>query len=195
MKSVLIFLGVLFSIGCSNHSSKDDYLSGEHKEFLGTIVDEFDQILLDETEASNTADAYLKFSESLKWNESSEEFEKKVERIQPQVHELLEKLNAYSDFESIWRLNHGISIDNREDTVSSMYDFNPLGDYLEYLHHRAERDTVFKDYAEIVSSTISIPPSLAAGLPHAIEHFDLSNREDRLIIAVHYITLLSRKEK
>ena len=145
---------------------------------LNSLVSEFDQILISEYKSESITKAYVEFSNSA-LNDMA-------------IPDLIgyDKINSVAKnlkiFDKIWK-KHTDSITNKNH-FSLKYNSN----YQKYLKGVGENSEMIKDYADKFEYTGDIAPSVVAFLLQNIEKIDLNNKTTRLILTIHYITLINR---
>ena len=150
---------------------------------LNLIITEFDNILKKEYSTNNTEEAYLDYSKEF-WRNLSEEQTGYIPI--PNGMELLgKKVQNLKVFDKIWSIWKDKSKDNE------VYNIGPKP-YLTYLKARGKKSDFIKGYAESLSAAGDIMPSVMAGFARNIGNLDLKNKNNRLIFAVHYLTLINR---
>lgn len=77
------------------------------------------------------------------------------------------------------------------DTVVIKLRPNYLGAYINVLDRVIEYDSAFNEYKNLLLTTGGIPPSLVAGFQNIHEELNFQNEVIRLIVAIHYISIIS----
>ena len=150
---------------------------------LNWIITEFDNILKTEYKTNNVNKAYKDYSNEV-WKSLTEEQPPYIPI--PNGMQLLSKkaqdLKVFSKIWSIWK-----------DTPDDIEVYN-IGQkpYLTYLKVRGTQSDFIKDYAQRLILAGDINPSVVAGFARNIENIDLENKNNRLIFAIHYLTLINR---
>ncbi|KJD34731.1 hypothetical protein PK35_02955 [Tamlana nanhaiensis] len=182
-KTIGILMTILLLISCANSDKYEIenpngiWTDSELVE-LNSLVSEFDRILISEYKSESEIKAY-------------EEFSKKVfnDMVIPDLKEYTElnsDLKKLKVFDKIWR-NFTDSITNKK-----RFDLKYNSKYQEYLKHVGQKSEFIKVYAERFESAGDIVPSVVAGFAKNIEDIDLSDKNNRLIFTIHYLTLINR---
>lgn len=184
-KIILILILTIFS-ACKKQTdieSSNGIFTKSDVNDLNWIITEFDRILKMEYNTNNVEKAYLDYSKEF-WRNLSEEQTGYIPV--PNGMELLGKkvqnLKVFDKIWSTWKDN------SRENEV---YNIGPKP-YLTYLKVRGKKSDFIKGYAESLSAAGDIMPSVIAGFAKNIEIVDLKNKNNRLIFAIHYLTLINR---
>ena len=150
---------------------------------LNWIVTEFDQILKTEYDTNNVEMAYFNYSKEF-WNSLYAEQTGSI-AIPHGMKSLGTKVQSLKVFDKIW------STWKDKSRVAEVYNIGQKP-YLAYLKTRGSKSDFIKGYAESLSSSGDITPSVIAGFAKNIENIDLKDKNNRLIIAIHYLTLINR---
>ncbi len=145
---------------------------------LNFLLQDFDNILIDESQTYSTKIAYWEFSQRVVENNSVP--------IINGIDSLGQSVLKYKVFDKIWWKYK----DSELNTVK--YNFADKSNYLEYLKLVGKKSDFINDYAERLESANDLVPSVVAGFARNIKKTDLENENIRLIFAIHYLTLLNR---
>ncbi|WP_405202159.1 hypothetical protein [Dokdonia sp. LLG6352-1] len=184
MKKIIgILLPILFLTSCVN--SKESEIENPNEIWteselveLNSLVAEFDRILISEYKSESKTKAYVEFSNSV-FNDMAIPDLKEYDKISSDAKKL-------KVFDKIWQTNTD-SITNK-DYFNLKYNSN----YQKYLKAIGENSELIKDYADKFENWGDIAPSVIGGYSRNIEKIDLNNKTNRLIFAIHYITLINR---
>ena len=143
---------------------------------LNTIVSDFDQILTDEYKTVTEKKAYLKYSNYVSQNN--------IIPILNGMEKLSSDLKKFVVFDKIWW--------KYTNSNSEHFNLKTDSNYQKYLTEIGKTSDFIKDYANRFNSASDLQPSVVAGFSKNIENIDLTNKNNRLIFAIHYLTLLNR---
>ena len=150
---------------------------------LNWIITEFDSILKTEFKTNKVNKAYKDYSNEV-WKDLSNEQPPIIPT--PNGMEIFSKkvqnLKVFPKIWSIWK-------ENPDDIEVYNIGQKP---YLTYLKVRGTKPDFIKEYAKSLSLTGDINPTVVAGFARNIENIDLENKNNRLIFAIHYLTLINR---
>lgn len=145
-------------------------------EELNFIVSEFDKILMTEYKTKSIKQAYLGYSSYV--------FQNNATPILDGMEKLSADLKKFVVFEKIWwkytRQN------------SNHFNLKGQSSYLKYLSELGESSDFINHYADQIDATSDIQPSVVAGFAKNIGSIDLTNKNNRLIFAIHYLTIINR---
>ena len=143
---------------------------------LNSIVSEFDQILTTEYKTDSAKKAYLEYSNSVLQNQ-----------IVPNLNgmkKLSSDLKKFVVFDKIWW--------KYTDSNSEHFNLKTDCNYQKYLSEIGKTSNFLIDYADRFNSASDLQPSVIAGFAKNIKNIDLTDKNNRLIFAIHYLTLLNR---
>jgi len=143
---------------------------------LNTIVLKFDQILTAEYKTDSVKKAYLEYSNYI--------FKNNASPILNGMEKLSSDLKKYSVFDKIWW--------KYSNSDSEHFNLKMDSNYQKYLTEIGKGSDFVKDYADRFNSASDLQPSVIAGFAKNIENIDLTDINNRLIFAIHYLTLINR---
>jgi hypothetical protein len=175
---VVIFVVIASCTSETNISNPNGLFSEVELSELNQMVDAFDHILVQGFDTKSEFDAYMKFSEIV---------EEEISLTLPIGMEALgiEVMN-YKVFSKIWR-HYEVDSRNKE-----KYNIFGTSDYIKYLKRLGEDSDFLQVYAQSLEDAGDISPALIAGFAVNIELLDLTDRNNRLVFAIHYLTLIQR---
>tara|TARA_R110000823_G_C15934544_1_gene499817 strand:+ start:2082 stop:2645 length:564 start_codon:yes stop_codon:yes gene_type:complete len=177
-KRILILFLILLS-ACKQESSIQNpngiWTESELTE-LESIVSRFDQILTTEYKTDRKKKAYLEYSNYVLQNN--------VTPILNGMEELSSDLKTFVVFDKIWW--------KYSDSNSERFSLKTHSNYLKYLTEIEGQSDLLNDYVERFNAANDLQPSVVAGFAKNIEDIDLTNKNNRLIFAIHYLTLINR---
>ena len=143
---------------------------------LNSIVSEFDRILTTEYKTDSEKEAYLKYSNYV--------FQNNFTPILNGMEKLSSDLKNLIVFDKIWW----------KYTDSNVEHFNLKSDnnYQKYLNEIGRKSDFINGYANRLDAANDLVPSVIAGFSKNIENIDLTDKNNRLIFAIHYVTLINR---
>lgn len=155
----------------------------------------FDNVVIRKTGLENINSAYHVYSQMLKNTESIDDIIGKLGFGQDELSELESKLKKMSFYSEIWNEENGRDYDSG-DIISISVSPNITGRYFSLLENivRTRSNEYLNDYLRGIKDCSCIPPPIAAGFHLNHEELDFSKPEYRLIWAIHFITISSRKE-
>ena len=143
---------------------------------LNSIVSEFDQILMTEYKTDSENNAYLEYSNSV--------FQNQIVPNLNGMEKLSSDLKNFVVFDKIWLLY--------TDSNNEYFILNINNNYQKYLNEISRKSDFIKDYSDRFNSANDIQPSIIAGFAKNIGNIDLTDKNNRLIFAIHYLRLLNR---
>lgn len=143
---------------------------------LNSIVSEFDQILSTEYKTDSEKKAYLEYSNKVFQNQT---FPNLIG-----MEKLSSDLKKFIVFDKIWW--------KYTDSNSEHFNLKTDSNYQKYLTEIGKASDFIKDYADRFNSASDLQPSVIAGFAKNIENIDLTDKSNRLIFAIHYLTLINR---
>lgn len=150
---------------------------------LNWMVAEFDGILEAEYKTKLPDNAYRDYSKAV-WKGLSEEQPPFIPI--PNDFDLFNhKVKELGVFKKIW------STWKEKPEDLEIYNIGQKP-YLTYLKERGKKSDFINDYAQSLTNSGDIMPSVVAGFAKNIENVDLKDKNNRLIFLVHYMTLFSR---
>lgn len=197
---IIIITLIIASFSSNNKSLENDNIlkevfSSEEIKELKFVLKTFDNDLKEITNTENTEDAYHIFLENLRYNDSGEDFHKKMSVLKPTIINLLNFLEKSKVFKSTFYVNYGFTPNtNFQDTVEVFWDPVYNGKYFHFLEKLSSEESILKDYEESIKAAGSISPSSLIAFPLIHKDFNLKKESNRLVIAFHYILILSEKD-
>ncbi len=174
---LILFLTILSA--CKQESKIDNFngiwTEPELSE-LNSIVSEFDQILTTEYKTDSENKAYLEYSNNVLQNQ-----------IVPNLNgmeKLSSDLKKFVVFDKIWWIY--------TDSNSEHFNLKTNSNYIKYLTEIGKKSDFIKNYADQLNQANDLLPSVVAGFSKNIENIDLTDKNNRLIFAIHYLTLINR---
>ena len=144
---------------------------------LNGIVADFDEILTAEFKTGNIVDVYHEFSNIVA--------EESRVPIPDGLIILSDQLTELEVFKKIW-------VEYIDQNSKEKIYINPKGEYLNYLEYLGHSSEFLKVYLDNYKSIYDITPSIIGGFSVNINELDLTNKNYRLVFAVHYLTLINR---
>lgn len=173
----------------------DKYFNKNEITTINEIITEFDQIIKIKTENNEISKSYLDFAFYLKTADSPEDFYDRMFSIKPEIDSIINKYQNTNFFKNTWFYNHGFRYPNVEDTLSTMLDIDKDSKYIELLKYKKRVNISLKDYYAAYLESLGLDPIRIFDFPYIMETLDMTSRTDRLIIAVHFITIISETKK
>ena len=163
-----------------NESLKNHFENNEIVE-LEKLISFFDSVVQQKTIVKDLALAYKEFlkklSESKSAGDASQYFKFDF-KVKDQVSSNL--------FDKIWVVekSYGYKV---KDTVLSL-NINTSSEYIKLLKSKSKNEVIKKYYDGILSSG-GFSPGVTAHLQHDYNKLDFNDFDNRLIVAIHYMTL------
>ncbi|UAB82308.1 hypothetical protein INR76_05990 [Marixanthomonas sp. SCSIO 43207] len=180
MKKTFLIALTLLILSCKTETKIENpngiYSDAELIELNGMVSD-FDEILTSKYKTENIVEAYHEFSKIVA--------EENRVPIPKGLEDLSDKVLDLKVFDKIWRKN----IDQH---VPGKFYLNSNGEYLSYLEYIGKKSEFINIYVDEYKSAHDILPSIIDGFSTNIKELDLTNKNYRLIFAVHYLTLINR---
>ena len=179
MKKLILILFLIIISACKQESKIENpnriWTEPELTQ-LNSIVSEFDKILTTEYKTDSVKKAYLEYSNSVFQNQ-----------ILPNLNgmkKLSSDLKKFVVFDKIWW--------KYTNSNTEHFDLKTDSNYEKYLTEIGKKSDFIKDYADLFNAAGDIQPSVIGGFAKNIENIDLNNKNNRLIFAIHYLTLTNR---
>lgn len=160
---------------------------------LELILDFFDAFILERVQTKSIDIAYHKYFKSLQNVKSLEEFKDNIELSSNNLNDLLENLKDDGIFNEIWQYEYGIDYKTK-DTLSVCLIPNIQGKHIELLEIIGNKNNDLKKYVNSIKECACIPSSVIAGFNNNHGEFDFQKDINRLIWAIHYITIISEEK-
>lgn len=180
--TVLFCLSFLVLYNYKNTSSienTDKIWSDSELVELNEIVLGFDQALISQFNSSSIETVYLKYSEYFFQNINSVP-------VSEELLNLCSRIKQFEIFEKIWVKHH----DNKTITLNLGYGDN--SPYMKYLQNISSRSSFLRSYYKNINVSKDIQPSIIAGFSKNNSELNMSDINNRLIFAIHYLTLILR---
>jgi hypothetical protein len=179
MKERIIILFLIILSACkqeSNIENPNEIWTEPELAELNFIVMEFDSILTSEYETDSPKNAYLNYSEDV--------FQNNAIPVLNGMEKLSSDLKKFEVFDKIWWKY----TDSNLERINLKADSN----YQKYLSELGKKSDFINDYADHFNAANDILPSAIAGFAKNIEEIDLADKNNRLVFAIHYLTLMNR---
>ena len=179
MKKKFLILFLIILSACKKESNIQNpngiWTESELNE-LNTIVSEFDKILTAEYKTDSEIKAYSEYSDYV--------FQNNFTPILNGMENLSSDLKKFEVFDKIWW--------KYQNTGSEHFNFKTNSNYIRYLTKIGEKNDFINVYADRLNAASDLLPSVIAGFSKNIDRIDLTNKNNRLIFAIHYLTLINR---
>ena len=150
---------------------------------LNWMITEFDKMLESEYKTNLPEKAYQDYSNAV-WKGLSEKQPPYIP-IPNGFDSLKHKVRKLGVFPKIW------STWKEKPEDSLIYNIGQKP-YLIYLKERGKKSDFINEYAQSLTKSRDIMPSAVAGFARNIENLNLKDKNNRLILLVHYLTLLNK---
>ena len=179
-KLTLIILIIIFS-ACKQENKIENpggiWTESEIEE-LNSMIMEFDRILTDEYQTYSIKIGYLEYSNYV--------FENNITPILSGMENLSSDLKKSQVFNKIWRKFNDSYLNEER------FELKPKSEYHKYLTHLGKKSEFLNDYTKRFELAEDIQPSVIAGFSKNIKEINLNDKNNRLVFAVHYLTLINR---
>jgi hypothetical protein len=179
LKKRILILFLIIVSACKQESKIENpngiWTESELSE-LNSIVSEFDQILTTEYKTDSEKKAYLEYSNSVFQNQFIPDFNG--------MKKLSSDLKNFAVFEKIWWKYNALS--------SESFNLKTNSNYCKYLTEIGKTSDFINDYADRLNQASDLQPSVISGFAKNIENINLTDKNNRLIFAIHYLTLINR---
>ena len=179
MKKRILILFLIIVSACKQESKIENpngiWTKSELAE-LNAIVSEFDQILKTEYKTDSEKKAYLEYSNSVFQNQFIPDFNG--------MKKLSSDLKNFAVFDKIWW--------KYKDSSSESFNLKTDSNYCKYLTEIGKTSDFINDYADRLNQASDLQPSVISGFAKNIENINLTDKNNRLIFAIHYLTLINR---
>jgi len=198
-KTFFLAFIVLIFLNCNNSSVKEQrdnallkkYFTKEEIKDLDKIIDFYDNIVLSKTKTDNINDAYHKYFAKIKENLNS----KGIPCMDTMSVDKLFSRLSQSTIKKIWYKSIG---KKRIDTNYNKWPPEYIGKsflslsknaYFNFLTDYSENNQYLKDYIDVINKVGDISPTTIKIFLMNSDKFDFYNKTNRLIFAIHYITI------
>lgn len=193
-----IFLLILLTIGAcasnkpyqlTDNKSVSAIFNKDEVAYLSKILYYFDSLVMQSVDIHNPNEAYQDFFYEIKQTESIAKLDSLFFKHQKWLQGLfIDQLRDDDNFNDIWNVSF-----NFNDTTLPFFRINMKGKYFSLLELRAQNSSLIHEYVENAKSTgINTGPSSVALFLYKYTQMDFKNELDRLIWAIHYITLMTK---
>jgi len=193
---IFILLSSFFLIGCSqdegirNNETVLKVFSPSEAEGLEKICDFFTNVICDTTKETNPADCYSNYMADLK-------AETPLIGAYPYLFSKIEQDDFFESIDSdlfseIWRMDDVISGEDNNTWIE--LGLNNRGKYAEYLELLGEEFVSIKEYHDDLMYGGLLTAAAQAKVLMFPENYDVNDARIRLVIAIHYLTILYQSE-
>ncbi len=201
--AIFILVGIIL-ISCAlssktalkTHTAIVQIFSNEEIVSLESIITFFDKIIMEKTQLPKVNDAYCSYFETINKKESFDEFEKLIHiENKESYRNLITQLKEKGMYKKIWIDAYKYKSFVRKDTLKTYRRYKwENGKYMNFLRLVGEKDTFIKDYRESIIACGDICLTDIVSFMKFYKRFDFNKEIDRLMYAVHYLTLLSEEK-
>lgn len=185
IKRLLFFMVILnLTVACKKEEVQiQDYcncFTNPEVEELDLLVSKFDSLLLTKYSEQNVSRAYLMFSDSIFYYA----YEQNILEDFKSLNSIYSKILTFQVAKKIW---------SRSFMENWKIFYNSENLYNSYLHELGKKNDVIYEYWETINALDDIPPSLILFISKNAEKLNFNDRNHRLMLAVHYLTLYNRE--
>ena len=161
-------------------------------EGLKTVLSFFDRLLMKKYNANSPAKAYAAFMKNQAQTKSWKELYKHADLVdQKTLVEFLSGINE-TTFYNIWMDNTYQHPETGE--VLFVMGLSPNGHYKDFLQDMARITESLNSYQVVVLIDQRVTPETAREFVNTYKQLDYSRQSVRLLVAVHYISLMAEKK-
>jgi hypothetical protein len=184
MKKIVAILLLILLTACKQDAklvNPNGVWSDLELEELNYIVSEFDAILTTKYKTSSEKDAYIQFSK--------QNYKELAIPYYNEFGKLGDTLMQLQVFNKIWEKHQKSELNPNPDPEK--FRLSLKSDYFKYLYTVGDKYKDVKEYAENIEVAEFISAPIVAGVSKNVDVFDLEDKNSRLIIAIHYLTLIN----
>ncbi|HPE56460.1 MAG TPA: hypothetical protein P5514_01340 [Bacteroidales bacterium] len=190
----LIFFFVIFFIGCSSETNTEDLFTENEQTEIDKLVADFDTLIMKYTQSRSVSRAYIAFAEKQNNAPTYEAYLDFLNKIIEDVDILIENHRNDSIFDKIWYTAYGFKSREKKDTLSVGLTLKLPGIYSQFPGKTANKNEFIGMYKADLDDVNDLAPKMVDAFPYYIQDFNLKDKYQRFCIAVHYITVMSRKK-
>lgn len=187
IKRISILLSLLLFFANVNAKNNQvllkKFFTKDENNDISILVERFDDFLLGKYESPDLPGAYEKFFEAMAKSETLDEVRKVAKIPDEQKKQMVEGLQK-STLSKIWE-HHRF----RNTSIETDFHFNYEGKYKEFLKEVGKRNPLIEEYYESIEIAGNISPSSFSLFIHRQKELDVTDKEIRFILAVHYISM------
>ena len=200
-KTFLFFLIFITKITCIGAQNYELYRGNKIHEvfeeqeiiYLDMIVECFDSILLAKTNNQDISQAYNEYFNKLKDSESLKDLWRSIALSNSDnISALIKNFKRVGLFDEIWEYSYEYKYKSN-DTLALRLSLNLQGKYV-HLLKLLSQNNFFKTYYNSLIRSGYIDPSMVAIVMKEYKKVDFRKAINRLVWAIHYITILSEIE-
>ncbi|MEL7248864.1 MAG: hypothetical protein AAFO03_10610 [Bacteroidota bacterium] len=191
MKLHYVIILMLLLAACKTTSSiESSIFTKAETAKLNTIIDLFESTICQEG-TKDYEQCYTTFGERFFDTQKNSYFE---ETFTQTFHDRLSEELGEDLFKEIWfHTTAGQGPISKQDTPSAtVIEVSPREKYAQFLKEVAEDHESIGAYESRLQTMGSISPTMVANVYQNLNEFDLADKRIRLILAVHYITLIDQ---
>lgn len=163
---------------------------------LERIVDVFDDFIVGNVgEVNNIQKAYNQYFDSVSNEEVFRHLSEQLKLSDSDIiQSLISQLKDDGIFDEIWSYNdyHHYHIDTKQGTKVLGLKINKNGKYFKMLNSLSKHNDLYESYYKSIMGSGRISPGSISIFLNAFHQVDFSREVNRLIFAIHYITVASR---
>ena len=160
---------------------------------LNMIVKFFNDNLVKNKNGQDINQFYHEYFKKVNTSESLENLRTHIGLVNSnRLKKLIDKLKDKRIFHEIWKYSYQYKY-KTNDTVSRRLSLNLQGKYFKLLELQGKNDNLIKQYYISIRNSGRINPSSVAIIMKRYKNVDFNLTINRLIWAVHYITILSEE--
>ncbi|MFC2152970.1 hypothetical protein ACFLSE_10635 [Bacteroidota bacterium] len=200
MKTLITFLVLLFGISCFGQEiiEMDIQLDSEESEYLNKdVIEELSEIVLNyydnwiitKTGMANVEKAYHSFFDSVVQSEDHIQFMNKLKMNQNELDSLIVLCVEKGIFTSVWFISPMLPTSEEKAYMSHQLMYNTDALYWQFVKRESKNNKSLKAYKENFEMAGDIVPTMRFSFPSTHKSYDFSKDSNRLIFAMHFITV------
>ncbi len=200
---ILLILSMIVNFSCMpishtelmNDSDVIKIFNKEEIPSLELIVNFFDSFILENTEKNqDISQAYYQYFETIMNSGSIEDLRINIGLSNSDaIKTLIKKLKDRGVFNEIWNYSYEYDFQTK-DTLSVKLELNQQGKYVQLLELLGKNNDLFLEYYKGLSSCGCISPTNIAQFLKFYKEVNFQREVNRLVFAVHYITIVSDRK-
>lgn len=157
---------------------------------LEKIAEYYDSVMIHKTNINDIDSAYHQYNEILLDPKSPFDFRDVICMDRDLIKSFINSIVNHQGFQSIWEQ---VVFKSEKDTNDYFLRFNCEGSYMEFLNKMSLKDSAYYSYYYTIEGWGGeIPPTIVMGYTYYHKRRDFSDAKERLVAAIHYITLGTR---
>jgi len=199
-RTILLFIAISLTFASCN--SKVDYtkvlqktnlinyFSNDEIKELSNLLTEFENNLSIKNKSNEVIKNYSELSATLQKEQTYLAFLDKIESYFS-TSKAVNQLVSNKLYSKIWKDDIGRI--NNSDVIDTLMNINPNGTYAKFLKDYAQEKPMLKEYINSLVVSGGMSPAMVAMMKEESQQLDFNDPVVRLIIAIHYFTLVNEE--